>query len=80
MGFLRCVTDAHAGKSKMRPMFSSCVGMRGCVLKDESSLSYFGLYLDRLDVQAVFDFLLQHNKELFCFMSELLDLLLAGMD
>eukprot|EP00983_Pelagomonas_calceolata_P054727 1143828-Pelagomonas_calceolata.AAC.3 len=34
MGFLRCVTDAHGGKFKMRPMFSSCVGVRGCVLKD----------------------------------------------
>eukprot|EP00983_Pelagomonas_calceolata_P006569 215986-Pelagomonas_calceolata.AAC.1 len=29
-------------------------------------------------VQAVFDFLLQHNNKLFFFVSELLDLLLAG--
>eukprot|EP00983_Pelagomonas_calceolata_P002075 70310-Pelagomonas_calceolata.AAC.1 len=34
-GFLLCVPsviDAHAGKFKMRPMFPSRVGMRGCVL------------------------------------------------
>eukprot|EP00983_Pelagomonas_calceolata_P077892 1154057-Pelagomonas_calceolata.AAC.1 len=34
----------------------------------------------QLSVQAVPDFLLQLNKELFYFMSELLNLLLAGMD
>eukprot|EP00983_Pelagomonas_calceolata_P023564 742720-Pelagomonas_calceolata.AAC.1 len=34
----------------------------------------------QLSVQAVSNFLLQHNKKLFYFMYELLDLLLAGMD
>eukprot|EP00983_Pelagomonas_calceolata_P062240 1147194-Pelagomonas_calceolata.AAC.1 len=32
----------------------------------------------QLNVQAVSDFLLQHTEKLFFFMSELLDLLLAG--
>ena len=34
----------------------------------------------QLSVQAVSNFLLQRNKKLLYFMSELLDLLLAGMD
>eukprot|EP00983_Pelagomonas_calceolata_P107899 1159398-Pelagomonas_calceolata.AAC.1 len=53
------VTDAHAGKFKMRPMFSSS---------------------HQPSVQDVSNFLLQRNKKLFNSMSELLELLLAGMD
>eukprot|EP00983_Pelagomonas_calceolata_P017052 535119-Pelagomonas_calceolata.AAC.1 len=34
----------------------------------------------QLSVQAVYNFLLRRSKKLFCLMSELLDLLLAGMD
>eukprot|EP00983_Pelagomonas_calceolata_P101749 1158733-Pelagomonas_calceolata.AAC.1 len=59
-GISPCAINAHADKLKMRPMSSSCVGIRG--------------------VQAVSDSFLKHNKELFFSMSELLDLLLDGVD
>eukprot|EP00983_Pelagomonas_calceolata_P052181 1142726-Pelagomonas_calceolata.AAC.1 len=43
--------------------------------------SLHNLFLrEQRTVQAVSDFLLQHNRKLFLFMSELLDLLLVGVD
>eukprot|EP00983_Pelagomonas_calceolata_P132621 1161888-Pelagomonas_calceolata.AAC.1 len=74
MGFPLCAIDAHAGKFKMRFMSFSSVGMRGYVLLGENTSSFFRL------LPAVPDFLLQHNNKLFLFMSELLDLLLAGVE
>eukprot|EP00983_Pelagomonas_calceolata_P022935 721091-Pelagomonas_calceolata.AAC.4 len=57
-----------------------------CALR-QSTPSYFGDFSPahsflqhQLSVQAASNFLLQHNKKLFYFMSELLNLLLAGMD
>eukprot|EP00983_Pelagomonas_calceolata_P042939 1138712-Pelagomonas_calceolata.AAC.4 len=37
-------------------------------------------YLQQASVQAVHDFLLQHNNKLFSFISELMDIMLTGED
>eukprot|EP00983_Pelagomonas_calceolata_P015217 483697-Pelagomonas_calceolata.AAC.1 len=37
-------------------------------------------YLKQVSVQAVHDFLLQHNNKLYLFISELVDIMLTGKD
>eukprot|EP00983_Pelagomonas_calceolata_P042116 1138352-Pelagomonas_calceolata.AAC.1 len=93
MDVLLCAIGAHEDKIKMRSI-PFCVGMRGMCFEaevlrvDTSELSSRHLLLQlscpyrqqKLSIQAVFDFLLQHNNKLFFIVSELLDLLLAGKD
>eukprot|EP00983_Pelagomonas_calceolata_P040685 1137727-Pelagomonas_calceolata.AAC.1 len=84
---LLCAIGVHADKLKM--ILPTCRYEGACALRE-----YFELFQtlsfdfslaqpflrQQLSVQAVFDFLLQHNNKLFFSVSELLDLLSAGMD
>eukprot|EP00983_Pelagomonas_calceolata_P040591 1137681-Pelagomonas_calceolata.AAC.1 len=78
MGVLLCAIGAHADKFKMRFISLLMCRYEGVDLPGDFSLAQRFLR-QQLNVQAVFDFHLQHNNELF-FVSELLDLLLAGED
>eukprot|EP00983_Pelagomonas_calceolata_P072716 1151837-Pelagomonas_calceolata.AAC.2 len=95
MSVLLCAIGTHADKLKLRSMSFSrvcecvyryegvCALRWKCfkvfqTLPGDSSLAQPFLQ-QQLSVQAVFDFLLQHNNKLVC-VSELLDLLLAGKD
>eukprot|EP00983_Pelagomonas_calceolata_P017459 546844-Pelagomonas_calceolata.AAC.1 len=69
MAFLLCANDAHAGKFKTRSMCFSCVGVRGYVLKDKNTPSYFGLYLVIFHLHNLAcgnNFLLLHDKKPTC--------------
>eukprot|EP00983_Pelagomonas_calceolata_P086882 1156849-Pelagomonas_calceolata.AAC.7 len=50
------------------------------LLETSSEFSTEQPYLQQVSVQAVYDFLLQHNSKLFPSVSELMDIMLTGED